>query len=205
MPNYAAHRQITIFVGMIASPIIFYTPEIADGVLFHIGLYSTLWFSPDLDIHQRLGWAGKLLGLEAYRSLIPHRYGLRREHWEVQKSEGNRKWYQLKDSHIPIWKVFLFSHIPLVGTLPRTILLFAPLIIVLLLTSSIEEFKVRWFLWALMGMTYSDIFHILADIITSDFKRMTKGYWLERSRVERKGRASYKRSSGDPERKSRRC
>lgn len=179
MPNYYTHKHITLAIGVIAIPVMFYTPSMVDGLFFHAGIYSTLIFNPDLDIHQRLGPLGKLLGLEAYKILIPHRFGLKREHWEPVKSEGNRKWYKLSERITPIWRVFLFSHIPFLGTLPRCILLVAPFVVTLLLVDSIEALKGSWLLWLWLGMSYSDIFHTLADIITSDFKKMAKGYWVE--------------------------
>lgn len=150
-----------------------------DGTIIQAGICITLipHFTPDLDHSSReFGIAGKFFGMEAYRDLVPHRFGTSKRHWT------RLRW----------WDVLLLSHVPGVGTLLRTLLLLMPLLIIFLLFSIDFTWMLFLFLRLWLGMTFSDIIHVAADIITSDFKAMSRNFWRRRRHFGyRKSKAKY--------------
>ena len=168
MPNKKTHQKLTIIATITSFPLLFllhplYALSVTAGV-------AVTWFpemSPDLDINRRrFGPIGEFFGLRTYARLIPHRYGFQKRHW----------------SRLRIWNIFLLSHIPFLGTLPRTILLLLPMSVILVLFDLwLGEFVVlAFFLW--LGMSYSDIWHSIADLAVSDFKAARKVFWRRRKR-----------------------
>ena len=130
------------------------------------GVYITLIpeFTPDLDINARhFGWLGEFMGLKAYSTLVPHRYGMREKHW----------------SRLRVWNILFLSHVPLLGTLLRTLILLVPIgVIYILLQLSIPELPIIiTFLW--LGMSYSDIWHVVADNPFQN-QETTKEFWNRR-------------------------
>lgn len=166
MPSRKVHQQITTTLTFLSVPLLFLGP---DGVSFMAGVAVT-WIpalTPDLDINTRhFGAYGEFIGLKAYAQLIPHRFGLRKKHWQK---------YRFR-----IWHMFAFSHIPFLGTLPRTALLLLPITILLLATGLIGWWYGKFVLLLWLGMSISDMAHVIADIITSDYKEMRRDFWRGR-------------------------
>ncbi len=158
MPNKRTHDTITKAVGLIALPIIAMTSGTIEATAFAVGVLITLRVGPDLDIHNSLGWLGKLIGFDVYKRLAPHRGGLSRSHW----------------AHGFLWQAFLFSHIPVLGTSIRWAMVMLPILSILMIFSAIEMFPMRLGLFVLAGMSFSDIFHLLADIFMGDMGRGRK-------------------------------
>ncbi len=124
--------------------------EPATFASFEAGIGVTLlpYFTPDLDI----GWRkfnvlGEFIGLAAYARMVPHRYGARRKHW----------------SRFRIWDIIFMSHVPLLGTLLRTLLILQFVVPVgLLLDMSWLQIGLQA-LWFWLGMSLSDLGHLIAD------------------------------------------
>lgn len=129
--------------------------------------------TPDLDVDtRRFGVYGEFIGLRAYAKIVPHRHGLKKRHWHK---------YRFR-----IWNMFLFSHVPIVGTLPRTIILLMPLTILLLATGLIDWWYGKFVLLLWLGMSISDTAHVIADLFTSDFKEMRQSFWRGRKAYRKK-------------------
>ena len=153
MPNGTTHRTLTLGLQLVTLTATPYLHPI-DALALQVGISATYYINPDLDITtNRLGLV-KYLGFESYRKLVPHRFGLSKKHWN-----GSIK------------SVLLFSHIPFIGTILRTILLLMPVVILLLFCSSIHILDIKFILFLYLGMSLSDTIHIIADILYSGFKR----------------------------------
>jgi uncharacterized metal-binding protein len=166
VPNKKTHQKLTLLASITAMPIIFFLPP--EQSLPLIGGILITWFpemGPDLDINSRhFGAIGGFIGLKAYAEVVPHRYGFRKRHW----------------LRLRIWNVFLLSHIPFIGTIPRTLILLLPISLFFILFNLWlpEILRTAIFIW--LGMSYSDVWHVLADLIASDLKEMRKDYWRQR-------------------------
>lgn len=166
MPDGRVHRALTLGLQLITLPSVFFV-DLVPFFGLQIGLTATYFVSPDLDITtNKLGLA-KYLGFETYRKLIPHRFGLSAKNWKFNK-RGDTKKTRIAES-IP--KVFLFSHIPLAGTVIRTVLVLLPLCILLLLLNKINYLNPQFVQWVYLGMAGSDLLHIMADIFWSSVRR----------------------------------
>ena len=166
MPNRKTHQAITLIASLPAIPVAISLLDFTQACSFMAGVYITLIpeFTPDLDINARhFGWLGEFMGLKAYSTLVPHRYGMREKHW----------------SRLRIWNIFFLSHVPFLGTSLRTILLLIPLSIVLLLYQwwSPSLLTMLIFLW--LGMSYSDIWHVVADNPFQN-QETTREFWNRR-------------------------
>lgn len=162
MPNRKTHTRITCALGIVpilAASVIGMMPTYA----MFLGIMSTIPFrafgvsiylNPDMDIKSNIGPLGQALGLDAYQKGVKHRAGLSRSDWRG------------------FWrnpaKIFLYSHIPLFGTLPRSL----PIALLLFVLSFIIPFNeiVYIYLYWLIGMTLSDAGHVLADVAFSATK-----------------------------------
>lgn len=170
MPNGPAHYNLTR-IALLGTIPVFYLGGITEGLYFSGGILATLYLDPDLDIRHRLGGVGNAIGLDAYQKLIPHRAGLYEKNW---RNFGKRDW----------WKLFFFSHIPFLGTLPRTLIVVVPALAVFLMFSILQHFPWYGLMWVYLGMGYSDTWHVVADIIVSDYKRGRK--WKQDSHSQAK-------------------
>jgi len=166
MPNRPTHTKITI--ALTASSLI---PAIMIGadaaIPFLGGIASTLsvklgkyWvaLNPDLDIVQNNSDLAKMLGFSSYQQSISHRSGLTKSSWR----------YVAKNPLNLIW----MSHLPVIGTLPRFLIVLILLGIVALMLG--VELKAVWILWWFLGMAWSDLWHIIADISWSWIKSKWK-------------------------------
>lgn len=172
MPNKRTHDTITKVIGLVALPIVGIASGAIEVVAFEIGVLITLKVSPDLDIHNSLGWLGELMGFSIYKKLAPHRGGLSRSHW----------------AHGFLWQAFMFSHIPILGTSIRWVMVMLPILSILMTFSAMEMFPVRLGLFVLAGMSFSDTFHLLADMFMGDMGRGRKAiYGKRKKRMARPG------------------
>lgn len=192
MPSRKTHQHLTKIALLTSLPALL-ALDFRLYVYFITGMAITLIpaLTPDLDINARkFGVIGEWLGLKTYADLIPHRFGLRRKHW--------RK-YRFR-----IWHTFAFSHIPFLGTLPRTIILMFPVGIIVLALSWFDVELVWMFLFVWLGMSYSDTWHTVADVIVSDYKEMRRGYWRRRVTKDMlRSRESWDREKAELNRKLR--
>lgn len=180
MPNSKyTHQSITLLsaaAGLVPAYYIYgYTDFIAVCV-FEAGILATLIaeYTPDLDVkHRRFNWLGNFIGLRAYAELVPHRLGLRKKHW----------------SRLRVWNLFMFSHLPFIGTLPRSILLCLPVCLLFMLFGLSLEWLINYFVFLWLGMSYSDCWHVGADILTSDIKETKRSFWRKRSYARGKSHA----------------
>jgi len=179
MPNVRVHRQITRWIAtgaLIAAPVVSWS----DMLAIEAGILVTLLpeLTPDLDInHRRFGVLGEFLGLRTYAKLVPHRFGLRQKHW----------------SRLKIWHIFMFSHIPLLGTLPRFLMLCLPVGMVMLVFSYHPSWLLRFLILMWFGMSLSDTGHVIADVLTRDFKEFNRKFWGNRkfwARIRNHGKRS---------------
>jgi uncharacterized metal-binding protein len=167
LPSGVVHRKITLFLHLLTLPSALFVDPIP-FIGLQIGLIATYFVSPDLDITtNKLGLA-KYLGFETYRKLIPHRFGLSLKDWRRKKSVHDDQKTKIAES-IP--KVFLFSHIPLIGTVIRTVLVLLPWVITLLLFNRLEYISFVFVTYIYLGMALSDTLHIIADIFWSSVRR----------------------------------
>ncbi len=159
MPNGKTHRLFTAVAGLAsAGPAIYYLS--GNSLYFGLGVAATIWVNPDLDIHNHLGWVGELIGFDVYRDIVPHRAGLRGQAFREAR------------------KLILASHIPLVGTAGRFAIAILPVMCVLALVSSLERVSLIAIGLVYLGMAWSDLWHIVADVLTSGLKadRKAKSY-----------------------------
>lgn len=153
MPNGTTHRALTLGLQLITLPVTLYLHPV-DVIALQTGITATYYINPDLDITTNKLGLVKYLGFESYRKLVPHRFGLAKRHWNTS-----------------IKNVLFFSHLPFIGTIIRTVLLLLPIIILLLFCSSVQLLDIRFIVFLYLGMSLSDLLHILADILYSGFKR----------------------------------
>lgn len=162
MPNGKAHRQITIIAGLAsAGPAIYLLGD--NSIFFVVGVGATMWINPDLDIHNHLGWVGELVGFDVYRDIVPHRAGLRGQAFREVR------------------KLIFASHMPLAGTAGRFAIATLPIMCVLALVSSLEHVSLMTVALVYLGMAWSDLWHIVADVLTSGLKadRKAKCYRIK--------------------------
>ena len=160
MPNGPTHRKLTKIALLGTIPAIFVGGS-TEVIWFATGIATTLYFDPDLDLRHRLGYVGNAMGLDLYQRIVPRRAGITSRSW---RDFSKRDW----------WKLFLFSHIPFLGTIPRTIIVILPFLMLFLVLSMVDTFPWYGVLWLWLGMSYSDVWHVAADLVTSDFKRRTR-------------------------------
>ena len=162
MPSGKTHSRITALAAMTLSPVCLYvTGDPLAGASFALGILATLpirvagttiYLNPDMDIVSNAGRLSKAIGLDAYEKSVGHRAGLRKRDWEgVSRNPA---------------KVFLFSHVPIVGSVIRMI----PVLLLLFLISYIIILPTSVFVWVSIGISISDICHILADVIWSNIR-----------------------------------
>lgn len=178
MPDsFKTHQAITIIAAataVIPATAIYNYFGFVPAALFEVGILVTLVveYTPDLDVaHRHFGWLGNFIGLRAYAEFVPHRFGLRKRHW----------------SRLRVWNLFMFSHLPCIGTISRTVLLFLPFTLLFLLFGWDIEWLVASFVPVWMGMSYSDLWHVGADILSSDIKETRRSYWRNREYGHKKG------------------
>lgn len=171
MPDsFKTHQAITLIAAgtaVVPTYAIYTHFGFVPAALFEFGILVTLIteYTPDLDVsRRRFGWLGNFIGLRAYAEFVPHRFGLRKRHW----------------SRLRVWNLFMFSHLPVFGTMPRCILLFLPLTLLFLLFSWDLESLLYGFIPVWMGMSYSDTWHVGADILSSDIKETKRSFWRKR-------------------------
>lgn len=168
MPSKVGHRRITIATGLVAIPAV--AILVGWNVLpFAAGVAITYWpqWTPDLDHNRRrFGIWGRFMGLEAYSRLIPHRAGLKKKHW----------------TRVNVWNIMLFSHIPLAGTAPRTVLLLLPIFLILLLFGWWWDVLWSCILYLWLGMSWSDLWHSFFDLLLGDIKEFSRDYWYKEKR-----------------------
>lgn len=166
MPSRKTHQTLTQIAAMSVSPLVFYL-EWQDILFLEAGILATLIpeMTPDLDVaHRRFGWLGEFVGLRGYAKVIPHRWGMRKRHW----------------SRLKVWNLFLFSHLPFIGTFPRTLVVLLPALLVMMIFSWVPAGLLEMMLWLWVGMSYSDCWHVVADLIVSDWKEMRREFWGKR-------------------------
>jgi hypothetical protein len=171
MPDSAkSHQAITIIAAgtaVIPMTVIYTHFGFVPALLFEAGVLVTLIteYTPDLDVaHRHFGWLGNFIGLRAYAEFVPHRFGLRKRHW----------------SRLRVWNLFMFSHLPLFGTLPRAFLLFLPITLLFLLFDWDLEWLIYAFIPVWMGMSYSDLWHSGADLVTGKLRETNRSFWRKR-------------------------
>lgn len=184
--NKKGHRQLTLLVAATAVPAILVFPESTTNVLlFELGVVATLhpYLNPDLDYHNRK-WtqAGELLGFEMYSSLIPHRSGMNKKDFKGLNVRN-------------IIYTLSYSHWPLIGTLPRTIMAFIPILLIVLIARDLVPIVSTAFVWIWLGMSWSDLWHVVSDKLYSYTKErkkrygsgeLTGSYWRSRKKFGRK-------------------
>lgn len=176
MPSGRTHLKITTAIQAAGLPLFFYTPfPFALG--WHIGCWVSRYVNNDLDITvSRLPKAVQVLGFSLYKEIVPHRAGLYRGQWRNLS-----------------WNVIFFSHVPVVGTALRFVLVLYVPVILLLLLGSVQLLTLAWvgetLVGVFSGMSTSDAGHTSADIVVTGLKKLKR--WL----VERanRGRVSGKR------------
>lgn len=176
MPNKLTHRKLSITATLLSAPLFIILPT-DQAVAFTLGSALTVIpeLTPDLDISTReFNSLGEFIGLKSYAKIVPHRYGVGKKHW----------------SRLRIWHIFLFSHIPLAGTLLRTFLVTLPLLLLAMLFGITNEGfwkSAGWyFLFLWLGMSWSDCWHVLSDLIVSDFKEMKREVWYGKRTEQRR-------------------
>lgn len=167
MPNGPTHRKLTRLSWTLGVIPAWYLSGNTEALWFSVGVFTTMYFDPDLDLRHRLGYVGNAMGLDLYQRIVPHRAGITSRSW---RDFSKKDW----------WKLFLFSHIPFLGTMPRTIIVILPFLMIFLVLSMVDSFPWYGVLWLWLGMSYSDIWHVVADLVTSDFKRRTRNKDEER-------------------------
>lgn len=176
VPNKLVHRNLSLTATAIATTtFIVLPPDMATAFVIGSALTVLPELTPDLDISTRkFSPLQQFLGLESYAKLVPHRYGVGQKHW----------------SRLRIWHIFFFSHMPLIGTLLRTLLCTLPLLLLAMLfgiTNPGFWQSVGWYwlsLW--LGMSWSDCWHVGADLLVSDFKETGRELWYGRKTAERR-------------------
>lgn len=158
MPNRRTHSAITCVLIPLA---LIHAPDIVRVISMGLGILSTVPFkvfgtsvylNPDMDIKSADGLIGKALGLDVYEKSIGHRAGLSKRDWAgILKNPT---------------KVFLFSHIPVLGTVVR----YLPVLLLLFIVSFIIPVEIDVYLWWLIGMAVSDTAHVLADLVYSSVR-----------------------------------
>lgn len=169
MPNKLAHQRITaVILGTAVLPLCAIPLSTIDEyAAFMIGIGLTLRpeLGPDMDVsRRRYGFLGELVGLNAYARLMPHRAGLHKKDWKRLRPE----------------KIFFMSHLPLIGTAFRAIMLIVPISIICMIFG-LNFTRVAYyaiFLW--LGMSLSDLGHVIADLLVSDFKELKRSFWEKR-------------------------
>lgn len=167
MPNGPTHRKLTKIATGVGIGTFFYLGISTEIWLlreiswFSLGVLTTLYFDPDLDLRHRLGYVGNAIGLELYQKIVPHRAGITSKSW---REFSKKDW----------WRLFLFSHLPFLGTLPRLLILVTLTAPIYLAFSMIERYPIYGILWLYLGMSYSDVWHSLADLFTSGWKQRVK-------------------------------
>lgn len=169
MPNRQGHTWLTLGLLVPVAALSSFYPSwtpIGVGIIatlpFKIG-QAKIYFNPDMDIAASDSWITDALGLDAYRSEIGHRAGLRKKDWATIK-------------HNPL-TIFMMSHLPFFGTLPR----FIPALFVLILLSSIIPIHAWVYIGVYIGMGLSDTVHVAADVIWSSVKRKGRSSGLNRT------------------------
>lgn len=158
MPNWTAHRALTLCACFTALPVAIVASPLCFGA-FLGGIVTTTWVNPDTDLKQRLGQFGTIIGLKAYQDVAPHRGGLRKRHWR------GSIWQRMANS----------SHLPLMGTIPRWFILMVPPTTLYLMLGGPVLPYVGPAIFFMLGMTYSDLWHVLADILVTNFKKWRDG------------------------------
>lgn len=169
MPSGKTHRQATaLLVGATVAA------SLTNPSLLYMtgGVAATLYLNPDLDLHHRLGKLGDLIGASYYRDLVPHRAGLRKKDWK----------YRLQN-------IFLFSHLPVLGTIPRFLIALLPLAATLLIFNL--NLQIEPLLLIFLGMALSDTLHIIMDISWSFLRRI--GHYIKREWIGAKANGSQNR------------
>lgn len=170
MPNAKTHALISGLSGPFTIPACMYAgfpPEIA--ISCFCGAMATMVpeLTPDLDVaHRRFGSLGEVLGFKAYAELVPHRAGMRKKHW----------------SRLKVWNVFFLSHVPILGTLPRAMMVILPLSILFLIFDWNLSLLGEILLGLWIGMSWSDLWHLIADVLSGDLKEISRSFWRHRKR-----------------------
>jgi uncharacterized metal-binding protein len=158
MPNRSTHTNLTIISAFAAFPIALII-DFPDFLAFGGGILGTLLINPDADLAQGLGGLGAAIGLEDYEREAPHRGGLRKSLWRA-KGWG---------------RCLIMSHFPIIGTLPRAILIMTPLWLFSLILGLPAQLIATRSVFFMLGMVYSDLWHIAADVLTTGFKEWRNG------------------------------
>lgn len=178
MPNRIGHQRITTILlatsalSLLVLPLDWYDEQAA----FLIGVALTLapQLTPDLDVNGRkFGWVGELIGMNSYAKAIPHRFGMHKKHWRKPES------------------ILLMSHVPLFGTLFRVIMLGTPAVILALLTGIDISGMMYYVIFVWLGMSLSDLFHVIADKLTGDLKEIRRDFWKRRMDYAKKNPGDY--------------
>jgi len=162
VPNRRAHTKITLVSMMVTLPVAIYNPVY--GLCFGLGILSTIpvkvagsWIvlNPDMDIVANDSFVARSLGIQPYQRAISHRAGITRSSLKLLLRKP--------------WLAMFYSHLPLVGTIPRTLIILSlATVFALMLGLSINP---EWVLLFFLGMATSDFLHIMADIVVSGAKK----------------------------------
>ena len=202
MPNRQGHKVLTTACA-ITTLTTYYLLPTTYFLFLESGILITLLpeFTPDLDMSiRKFSALQEFIGLRSYARSIPHRYGTKKQHWqELQQPTGLRKRrpsvFDTKHwSRLRLWHIFFFSHVPFLGTLLRTMLLCLPLAVLAMLLWSYLGSTIRewlpllpaYFLYLWLGMSWSDCWHVAADLIASDFKETKREFWYGKQKEQRK-------------------
>lgn len=177
MPNKLVHQRITAaLLGVSALPVPFLPGRAVDEYLvFMSGILVTLKpeLGPDMDVNARkYGFAGELFGMNAYARLVPHRFGMRKKNYKRLRPET----------------LFFMSHLPLIGTSFRVMMLLIPVSIIFMLSGISLEHLAHYALFLWLGMSLSDFGHVAADRITGDLRELKRDFWQKRLAHFNKGR-----------------
>lgn len=171
MPGRKAHRVLTSLAAGASTPIFFVAP-IEVSLPFFLGVVVTMplrfkvgpgeyihvYFNPDMDTAGENDPILEMFGLNSYQEGVVHRRGLRLKDWKGLPKKP--------------WSIFWFSHLPLIGTLPRFLLLTMPIAVVFLMTGLFEHLTAIMIFSFLFGMSTSDAVHVLADITWSAIRKL---------------------------------
>lgn len=159
MPNNRVHSAISKSIAIASLAIVPFFPQ---SIFMTIGIALTIpirlgkmsiYLNPDMDIKMNKGsQIAYALGLDAYQKNVRHRSGMHRDHF-------------LGLWRNP-WKILFFSHLPVIGTIPRSLLILFPMIVINLMVG-IDPTPIPYVM-LFSGMAISDIAHIVMDKIWTE-------------------------------------
>lgn len=189
MPSGPIHAKITKTVALGAVLSLFWL-NFDDFLALESGILLTLKVNPDLDIHNHLGILGNIVGFDEYKKVIPHRAGLRPKDWQKLFGSSPRG-----ERPAQPWQIALFSHLPWLGTAPRTLMLLAPLVLTLAMFDLHGFLDPNWLLWLWQGMAISDLAHSTADLVDTYQKEHNPGWWKNKESEDKQLKRQFRQAA----------